>query len=466
LRLRQFRGRALGLGVALLLLAVFLFAPAAFSSVSANWGAGTKAPLPSGAASTNQFVGLSAVSCHTDGICLGAGNYNDISGHQQGLLLLLPHGATSWIPRTASLPTGAAASPGVFLTSASCTSFSVCAAAGSYIDSSNHQQGLLLTTVDGATFVGTKAALPNGATDPGVDMSSVSCSSPDMCVAVGQYFDSSRNLQSAPFTWSRLDGWSQGVEVQPPNAAPDPGATLSSVSCSSDGNCAAVGEYKDNSNDIQGLLLTESSGTWTASEVVLPPNADSNAGVSLLSVSCPSDGNCTAVGSYGSSNDPQGLLLTETSGSWGTGQQAVLPDDHGSPAGVSLNSVSCASAGNCSAVGTYFDNATPQANGQIVLLDETSGSWDTGGGEPPRQRRHEPELCDGDVRLLRLGGELQRGRHLSRRLRPPAGLAADRVLRDLAAGSRGGPPRGRPAGHPRRQEPEQRILAGARGIRD
>jgi hypothetical protein len=82
-----------------------------------------------------------------------------------------------------------------------------------------------------------------------------------MCVAVGQYFDSSRNLQSALFTWSRLDGWSQGVEVQPPNAAPDPGATLSSVSCSSDGNCAAVGEYKDNSNDIQGLLLTESSGT-------------------------------------------------------------------------------------------------------------------------------------------------------------------------------------------------------------
>lgn len=173
MRLRQFRGRALGLGVALLLLAVFLFAPAAFSSVNANWGAGTKAPLPSGAASTNQFVGLSAVSCHTDGICLGAGNYNDISGHQQGLLLLLPHGATSWIPRTASLPTGAAASPGVFLTSASCTSFSVCAAVGSYIDSSNHQQGLLLTTVDGATFVGTKAALPNGATDPGVDMSSV-----------------------------------------------------------------------------------------------------------------------------------------------------------------------------------------------------------------------------------------------------------------------------------------------------
>jgi hypothetical protein len=149
------------------------------------------------------------------------------------------------------------------------------------------------------------------------------------------------------------------------------------VSCSSNDNCAAVGEYQDNSHDVQGLLLTESSGSWTASTAALPTGADTNPGVSLASVSCASNGNCTAVGAYSASSNAEGLLLTETSGTWGTGVEAGLPSDHATLSGVMLNSVSCASAGNCSAVGTYFDN-TANPNGQIVLLDESSGSWGTG----------------------------------------------------------------------------------------
>src|SRR5207248_6041925 len=62
---------------------------------------------------------------------------------------------------------------------------------------------------------------------------------------------------------------------------------------------------------VQGLLLTETAGTWaTGVAASLPANAGSNPAVSLFSVSCASAGNCGAVGSYDdSSGNTQGLLL-------------------------------------------------------------------------------------------------------------------------------------------------------------
>src|SRR5580658_4934366 len=58
----------------------------------------------------------------------------------------------------------------------------------------------------------------------------------------------------------------------------------------------------------------------------LPANAGSNPLVDLESVSCVSVGNCTAVGSYlDDSGEAQGLLLTETSRVWATGVEAPLP---------------------------------------------------------------------------------------------------------------------------------------------
>jgi hypothetical protein len=47
----------------------------------------------------------------------------------------------------------------------------------------------------------------------------------------------------------------------PGNAGPNPHADLTSVSCTSPGNCTAVGDYTDNSGHVQGLLLTQASGS-------------------------------------------------------------------------------------------------------------------------------------------------------------------------------------------------------------
>ena len=152
--------------------------------------------------------------------------------------------------------------------------------------------------------------------------------------------------------------WAAGVEAGlPADAGGSPEVRLGSVSCGSAGDCAAVGGYVDGSNGSQGLLLSETAGVWAAgTQAGLPANASTVPSVDLTSVSCASAGECAGVGSYlNSSGDFQGLLLSESAGAWTPGIQAELPADAAADSGVDLGSVSCASAGNCAAVGAYDD---------------------------------------------------------------------------------------------------------------
>lgn len=171
--------------------------------------------------------------------------------------------------------------------------------------------------------------------------------------------------------------WGRGVEaVLPANAATSPGqdVLLQSISCVSAGDCNAVGLYPISSGASEGLLLTETAGSWaTGVEAVLPANAAAtNQGADLASVSCTSVGNCSAVGSYlDSTGNWEGLLLTETAGSWARGIEAVLPANAAATTqDVLLHSVSCGSAGNCSAVGSYVAGSSVDG----LSLTETAGS--------------------------------------------------------------------------------------------
>ena len=118
-----------------------------------------------------------------------------------------------------------------------------------------------------------------------------------------------------------------------------------------------MGSYYDSSGNGQGLLLTETSGTWAAgTEAALPADAAATPqGVSLTSVSCVSAGNCAAVGSYGiGTGGGAPLLLTESGGSWATGIEPSVPPNASPASFVSLSSVSCGSAASCGAVGSYW----------------------------------------------------------------------------------------------------------------
>ncbi|MGH3054560.1 MAG: hypothetical protein ACRDL7_06235, partial [Gaiellaceae bacterium] len=337
--------------------------------------------LPANAATDNPNVSINAVSCASAGNCGAVGTYVDNSGNTEGLLLT--ETADSWATGVeASLPvTAAATNQFVHLNAVSCASAGNCTAVGLYVDNSGNDngQGLLLTETAGTWSTGVEAALPANATSTGQDVQlpSVSCTSAGNCVTVGGYFVGPGDTHGLILT-ETAGSWATGVEpALPANSSGAQGANLYSVSCASVGNCTVVGSYNDSSEAGQGLLVTEASGTWaTGVEAALPANAGTNPGAYLDSVSCPSAGDCSAVGGYrDGSNDQEAVLLTETAGSWATGVEAAMPSNAAANPIAVVPSISCGSAGDCAAVGNYRDSS---GNEWALLLTETAGTWADG----------------------------------------------------------------------------------------
>ena len=92
----------------------------------------------------------------------------------------------------------------------------------------------------------------------------------------------------------------------------------------------------------------------------------------VTSVSCASAGNCTAGGDYGDVRYLKAFVLSEVNGTWSNALRvpgiAVLSGGRG--AGVV--SVSCALPGNCAAVGSYL---TSHGGRQGFVVSEVNGSW-------------------------------------------------------------------------------------------
>lgn len=139
------------------------------------------------------------------------------------------------------------------------------------------------------------------------------------------------------------------------------GGAVSSISCANAGNCAAGG------NDSSGAFVQdETSGRWGAA-IDLP---DTPYG-SVSSVSCPSAGNCTAGGYYTDVSIPGGsraFLVDERNGVWGN------PIDVPGATAATVGSVSCASPGNCAAIG-WTAPADVYSEPQTFVVDETNGAW-------------------------------------------------------------------------------------------
>jgi hypothetical protein len=97
-------------------------------------------------------------------------------------------------------------------------------------------------------------------------------------------------------------------------------------------------------------------------------------GVTLASVSCASAGNCVAGGDIAPSIEGpyQAFVVSQKNGTWGKAIEV--------PGSAALNvggnadvvSVSCASAGNCAVGGSYQDGADHQ---QAFVVSENNGWW-------------------------------------------------------------------------------------------
>jgi hypothetical protein len=205
-------------------------------------------------------------------------------------------------------------------------------------------------------------------------LADVSCSSPGNCAAGGTYY-SDASGHSQAFVVSEKNGtWGTAIEV-PGLAALNTGgdAQLTSLSCGSDGNCAAGGSYSGNGGQ-RAFVVSEQNGAWGKAMQVPGAAALSGAtgGSYVSSVSCASAGNCTAGGTYSTKGYGQAFVVSEQNGIWGAAIEVpgLAAMDAGAPVGV--GSVSCPSAGNCAVAGSY-GVAPPLA----FVVSEKNGTWGT-----------------------------------------------------------------------------------------
>jgi uncharacterized protein YjbI with pentapeptide repeats len=312
------------------------YLPALLRWAGNEWSS-SPAPLPADASTSAQSeAALTSISCPSTTSCFAGGDYPNASGNQG---TLLEWSGKNWTAVKAPLPAGATPNPDATVAGMSCPSVTLCMAVGQY-HTATDQDGLLLRRSGGKWSA---AAAPVPAGSAGVaSLNAVSCSSVTLCFAGGWNYDAASEAQLLMLSWSR-GKWADVRIPLPSDAAANPQAAVTGISCPSARQCVAVGRYTDTHGNQQALLLTRSGTKWQAAEAPLPAGAGSDPWASLNAVSCSAASHCTAGGEYeNTASQPVGLVLTWSGRAW---KAASAP-----PVAYSLQGVSCPTITRCVAV--------------------------------------------------------------------------------------------------------------------
>jgi hypothetical protein len=225
------------------------------------------APGPSGSF-------LTGVSCVSSTFCIAVG------GTSTPTPLVDQWNGSQWSTVPVTVPAGTNA----FLNGVSCLSAVFCMAAGAtgtgapYIEQWN-----------GTSWTQTVLPIPSGSSH--MELLSLSCSEPALCIAVGEQ-QVSGNFVSLGELWNG-SSWATSNTVNAPGHSL---TVLTSVSCAGGSFCAASGYADDGNFDNTGITVIE---VWTGSTWVIEPtpNTSGSFGNFLYGISCISATSCTAVGS-------------------------------------------------------------------------------------------------------------------------------------------------------------------------
>jgi hypothetical protein len=153
------------------------------------------------------------------------------------------------------------------------------------------------------------------------------------------------------------------------------GGGVSSISCASAGECTAVGvlDFRD---QARPLVVGEKNGRWGSAGTVpgLSASPLDDHGAWLEVVSCLSAGNCAAGGSYSTDagGNFQPLVVSERNGVWGNAVAIAGLASLNTGKSAEVQFMSCRSAWNCTAAGTY---ETADVADHVFVVSETNGAW-------------------------------------------------------------------------------------------
>ncbi|MGD0701478.1 MAG: Ig-like domain-containing protein [Trebonia sp.] len=313
---------------------------------------------------------LEAVACPAKGACTAGGFYYDgASKKQQGFVIGETSGlwgAAQDVPLVPQLNTGGSAD----VLTVACLAAGECGAGGFYRDATG------LEAFNGSEVGGTwdgSLELPGSGGAAQIDAEA--CPAFARCVVAGYIGDTAGNRQ--PFVDEQLNSW--------PTATPLAGnlnkgslGEVTSLSCTSLGTCVGGGFYTDTKGGQQAFLISEADGDWSPMlQIAGSLNKGEDARVTQVScgVSPQSVGiiTCAAVGFYTTGTDlTQAFTVTQAKGKWGPAVQVPGAAALEKGGASQLNSVSCPTAGNCSAGGSY---ATSSTSTQPLVVTEKNGTW-------------------------------------------------------------------------------------------
>jgi len=174
--------------------------------------------------------------------------------------------------------------------------------------------------------------------------------------------------------------WGSAKAVPGLKALSNTGNEITALSCPAAGDCAAGGWYSK-SGAQQGFVVNEVNGVWgTARAISGLAKLNSGRDADIQSVSCASAGNCVAAGFYGIGADSTGFehtqafVVGEVHGTWGTAREVPGTAKLNTGTYARVESVSCTKPGDCSAGGFYTGKNGYSAG---FVVTESGGTWGT-----------------------------------------------------------------------------------------
>lgn len=250
---------------------------------------------------------------------------------------------------------------GAEVTSISCAARGDCGVTGTYsVRSSYSNAAFVESEVNGVW----KTAIPVPAsTDLFWSSASISCAAPGDCAVGGSAEPSRRSgysLNTRAYVADQVDGHWRRASIVPGNerllSAGEVG--LIAVSCTTPGNCSAVGNAQSPppSGDRFVFVASEVSGRWRTAVALKFPTRLHALTPQANALSCSTPGNCNVGGFVWTAADHQeAMVATEAHGVWSLAQ--LLPGSAALNVGgfphASADAISCSPSGDCSAGGYY-----------------------------------------------------------------------------------------------------------------
>jgi len=343
------------------------------TAIPASFGANVQSPCPS--------TDFRSDACSSAGNCVAVGRFNNAAGGYEAFTQTQTNG--SW---ATAVPATFGANvqnpiPAANLFSVSCSSAGNCVAAGVFTNATGGYEAFTQTQTNGSWATAVPATFGANVqnSSPDAYFSSISCPSAGNCVAAGAFTNADGDYEA--FTQTQTNGsWAIAVPATFGANVQDTSeyGLLNSISCPSVGNCVAVGQFRTIAGNYVAFTQTQTNGNWaTATQATFGANVQNAAPNSFFdSVFCSSVGNCVAGGRFlNVTGGLEAFTQTQTNGSWAS----AVPVTFGANVQDTmeygwLKSVSCSSAGNCVGAG-WFRN--PAGDTEAFTQTQTNGNWAT-----------------------------------------------------------------------------------------